>query len=73
MPQAQLVGALDGNQPYLKARASLKVPLCKVKPNSSRGSEESQLDAPFSWVQVHGPLQRVCHQKSLYKRTSLDE
>ena len=48
--QAQLVSALDGSQPYLRVRASLKGPLCGVKPNSSRGSKERQLNTLFSWA-----------------------
>ena len=35
-------------QPYLRAMASLKAPLWREKPNSSRGREVSQLEAPFS-------------------------
>ena len=47
-PQTQLVGTLEGSHPYLRARASLKAPLCNEKPNSSRGRAVSQVEAPFS-------------------------
>ena len=35
--------------PYLKARASLKAPLCSEKPNSSSGRAVSQVEARFSF------------------------
>ena len=44
-PQAQVDGAREGCQPYRRAIAS---PLWSVKPNSSSGSEVSQLEDPFS-------------------------
>ena len=50
VPHVQVVGVCWGSQPYLRAMASLKVPLWREKPNSSRGREVSQLEAPFSCV-----------------------
>ena len=47
VPQAHVVGVCNGCQPYLRAMASLKVLLWRVKPNSSRGRDVSQLEAPF--------------------------
>ena len=38
----------DGGQPYLRASASRKALLCKVKPNSVSGRDVNQLEAPFS-------------------------
>ena len=45
VPQAHEVGVCKGCQPYLRAMASLKAPLWRVRPNSSRGREVSQLEA----------------------------
>ena len=47
-PQAQLVGILEGTHPYLRARASTKVPLRREKPCSSNGQVVNQLDEPLS-------------------------
>ena len=38
----------EGSQPYLRASASRKAFLCKVKPNSVSGREVNQLEAPLS-------------------------
>ena len=49
--QAQWVDRLAGVHPYLRASASLKVPLCKVKPYSCRGRASSQLSlVPVPWL-----------------------
>ena len=46
--QAQLVGDLEGTQPYLKARASMKALLWREKPCSSSGKAVNKLDEPLS-------------------------
>ena len=48
-PQAKCVGVLVGAQPYLKAKASTKAPLCRQKPCSLMGRDVSQLEAP-GWL-----------------------
>ena len=48
LPQTQFDGRCGGRHPYLRLRASLKSPLCRAKPCSAIGRDESQLDAPFS-------------------------
>ena len=45
VPHSQLDGVLLGGQPYLRAIASRKSPLCKANPNSLIGSVVSQLEA----------------------------
>ena len=47
-PQAHAEGILCNDKPYRNARASLKAPLCREKPNSSTGSTINQLEAPLS-------------------------
>ena len=47
-PHGQVEGVCSGCQPYLRDMASLKAPLWRVSPNSSRGRAVSQLEAPFS-------------------------
>ena len=49
LPQAQVVGAWRGYQPYCSASASWRAPLCKANLNSSTGRVVSRLEAPFSW------------------------
>ena len=49
--QTQLDGICGGGQPNHRHRASQKAPLCRLNPNSSRGSTASQFDAPFSLLQ----------------------
>ena len=49
-PQAQCVGRLAGVQPYLRARASRKAPLWRVRPYCSKGRADNQLEDPFSWA-----------------------
>ena len=51
LPQTQLDVMCGGCQPNRRHRASQKAPLCKLNPNSSRGSRASQFDAPFSLQQ----------------------
>ena len=41
-------GNLSGVQPYRRARASWKAPLCRVKPYSVSGKAVSQEEEPFS-------------------------
>ena len=48
VPQAHVEGISAGCQPYLRAMASLKAPLWRVRPNSSSGRIVSQLEAPLS-------------------------
>ena len=55
-PYAQLLGVLEGDHPYLRARASTKAPLWREKPCSSRGRAVSQLEEPLP-RKVHGPLE----------------
>ena len=38
----------DGGQPYLRASASRKALLCRVKPNPVSGGDVNQFEAPFS-------------------------
>ena len=47
-PHSQLEGAREGIHPYLKARASTKVPLWRTKSCSSKGRKASQLEEPLS-------------------------
>ena len=48
VPQAHVEGISAGCQSYLRAMASLKAPLWRVRPNSSSDSIVSQLEAPLS-------------------------
>ena len=41
-------GIFVGFHPYLKERASWKAALCRENPCSCTGSDDSQMDAPFS-------------------------
>ena len=47
-PQAHFDCSLSGVQPYRRARASWKAPLCRVKPYSVSGKAVSQEEEPFS-------------------------
>ena len=47
LPQAQRLGIPVGHHPYLKARASRKAPLFRVKPFSSTGRVLNHEDDPF--------------------------
>ena len=48
VPHAQCDGVRGSCQPYHRASASQKALLWRENPNSSIGSEVSQLEAPFS-------------------------
>ena len=41
-------GGIEWYPAISQGKSVLKAPLCRVKPNSSRGSEESQPEVPFS-------------------------
>ena len=47
-PHTQWEGKCDSCQPYLRHNASLKAPLCTLKPCSTKGIIHSQPDVPFS-------------------------
>ena len=52
-PQAQLMGHFEGGQPYLRAKASRKADLCRVKLCSFRGrAVNSQSRAACQWFWV---------------------
>ena len=48
VPHTYVVGVCKGCQPYLRVVAFLRAPSWGVWPNSSRGRDVSQLEAPFS-------------------------
>ena len=50
LPQVHIDGISDDVQPYLRARASWKAPLWRVKPCSTKGRAVNQVDAPFSFA-----------------------
>ena len=52
LPHAHVVGILGGVQPYRRAMASWKAPLCKVKPCSCSGTAVSHTEAPFSLARL---------------------
>ena len=47
-PQAQSMGIRDGVHPFLSANASVKVLLCRQKPNSLMGKDVNQFEVPLS-------------------------
>ena len=63
--QAQLRGVRTGSQPYLRAKASMKAPLCRWKLNSSIGKEVNHTEAPLSLA--NSRLFRVVSNKSGFK------
>ena len=48
IPQVQDDDTFERLQSYLKQSASRNAPLCREKPNSSKGSTDNHEDAPFS-------------------------
>ena len=64
-PQAHFDGSLSGVQPYRRARASWKVPLCRVKPYSVSGKAVSQEEESFN---PHAPSNRHTHLQSVYRK-----
>ena len=51
-PQEYIGEMSFGCQPYRRANASLKAPLCRMKPCYSIGRVFNHPDAPFSWAKV---------------------
>ena len=71
VPHTQLVGIRSGGQPYLRASASAKAPLCKQKPCSLMGSVVNQLDSPLSFSLVHSVLLQITLKRSRAPRREI--